>query len=126
VHVTISIGAVRPSFDCQTPEQLLASADAALYVAKRGGRNQSRIGRGAPMLVPVDASEGLEGVVQALAAAASIRARVKPAQAGETAGWRSAWRRFVSSIHALSAAPVARCCIIEDRAADCRLASHRI
>src|SRR3954454_5713747 len=29
--VTISIGAVRPSADCSTPEQLLASADAALY-----------------------------------------------------------------------------------------------
>ena len=55
VVVTISIGAVRPSPDCHTPEQLLASADAALYAAKRGGRNQARIARGAPALVPLDA-----------------------------------------------------------------------
>ncbi len=52
VHVTISIGAVRPSPECHTPEQLLASADAALYAAKRGGRNQARIARGAPAARP--------------------------------------------------------------------------
>ena len=90
VHVTISIGAVRPSPDCHTPEQLLASADAALYVAKRGGRNQSRIGRGAPMLVPVDASEGLEGVVQALAAAASIRGGVSAMHSAQVAALSTA------------------------------------
>ena len=76
VEITISIGAVRPSATCHTPEQLLASADAALYAAKRGGRNQAQIAQGAPLLVPVDASEGLEGVVQALAAAASVRGGV--------------------------------------------------
>jgi diguanylate cyclase (GGDEF)-like protein/PAS domain S-box-containing protein len=90
VHVTISIGAVRPSPDCHTPEQLLASADAALYVAKRGGRNQARIGRGAPMLVPVDASEGLEGVVQALAAAASIRGGVSAMHSAQVAALSTA------------------------------------
>jgi diguanylate cyclase (GGDEF)-like protein/PAS domain S-box-containing protein len=90
VHVTISIGAVRPSPDCHTPEQLLASADAALYVAKRGGRNQTRIGRGAPMLVPVDASEGLEGVVQALAAAASIRGGVSAMHSAQVAALSTA------------------------------------
>ena len=61
VEVTISIGAVRPSPDCHTPEQLLASADAALYAAKRGGRNQARIARGAPALVPVDRADGPRG-----------------------------------------------------------------
>ena len=90
VHVTISIGAVRPSPDCHTPEQLLASADAALYVAKRGGRNQARIGCGAPMLVPVDASEGLEGVVQALAAAASIRGGVSAMHSAQVAALSTA------------------------------------
>ena len=76
--VTISIGAVRPSPECCTPEQMLASADAALYAAKRGGRNQARIARGAPALVPFASADGLEGVVQALAAAASIRGGVAP------------------------------------------------
>jgi diguanylate cyclase (GGDEF)-like protein/PAS domain S-box-containing protein len=73
VEITISIGAVRPSAKCRTPEQMLAAADAALYAAKRGGRNRARIARGAPLLVPVDTTEGLEGVVQALAAATSVR-----------------------------------------------------
>ena len=85
VEVTISIGAVRPSPDCHTPEQLLASADAALYAAKRGGRNQARIARGAPALVPIDTAEGLEGVVQALAAAASIRGGVAPLHCAQVA-----------------------------------------
>ncbi len=85
VHVTISIGAVRPSPDCHTPEQMLASADAALYAAKRGGRNQARIARGAPALVPIDTAEGLEGVVQALAAAASIRGGVAPLHCAQVA-----------------------------------------
>ncbi|MDP9255111.1 MAG: diguanylate cyclase [Actinomycetota bacterium] len=89
-HVTISIGAVRPSLDCHTPEQLLASADAALYMAKRGGRNQTRIARGAPMLVPVDATEGLEGVVQALAAAASIRGGVSAMHSAQVAALSTA------------------------------------
>jgi diguanylate cyclase (GGDEF)-like protein/PAS domain S-box-containing protein len=90
VEVTISIGAVRPSAECRTPEQLLASADAALYAAKRGGRNQARIARGAPMLVPVDATEGLEGVVQALAAAASIRGGVGPMHCSQVAALSTA------------------------------------
>ncbi|HEY3612278.1 MAG TPA: HD domain-containing phosphohydrolase, partial [Gaiellales bacterium] len=85
VEVTISIGAVRPSAECHTPEQLLASADAALYAAKRGGRNQARIARGAPALVPIDTAEGLEGVVQALAAAASIRGGVAPMHCAQVA-----------------------------------------
>jgi diguanylate cyclase (GGDEF)-like protein/PAS domain S-box-containing protein len=85
VEVTISIGAVRPSADCHTPEQLLASADAALYAAKRGGRNQGRIAHGAPVLVSVDAAEGLEGVVQALAAAASVRGGISPMHAAQVA-----------------------------------------
>jgi diguanylate cyclase (GGDEF)-like protein/PAS domain S-box-containing protein len=85
VEVTISIGAVRPSPECHTPEQLLASADAALYAAKRGGRNQARIARGAPALVPIDTAEGLEGVVQALAAAASTRGGVAPLHCAQVA-----------------------------------------
>jgi two-component system cell cycle response regulator len=90
VRVTISIGAVRPTAECHTPEQLLASADAALYTAKRGGRNQARIARGAPMLVPMEASDGLEGVVQALAAAASIRGGVGPMHCSEVAALSTA------------------------------------
>jgi diguanylate cyclase (GGDEF)-like protein/PAS domain S-box-containing protein len=90
VRVTISIGAVRPTADCNTPEQLLASADAALYAAKRGGRNQARIARGAPLLVPVDSTEGLEGVVQALAAAASIRGGVGPLHCAQVAALSTA------------------------------------
>jgi diguanylate cyclase (GGDEF)-like protein len=90
VHVTISIGAVRPSADCHTPEQMLASADAALYAAKRGGRNQTRIARGAPLLVPVESVEGLEGVVQALAAAASIRGGVGPMHCSQVAALATA------------------------------------
>ncbi|HET6172047.1 MAG TPA: diguanylate cyclase [Gaiellales bacterium] len=90
VDVTISIGAVRPSAECHTPEQLLASADAALYAAKHGGRNQARIARGAPMLVPVDASEGLEGIVQALAAAASIRGGAGPMHSAQVAALSTA------------------------------------
>jgi diguanylate cyclase (GGDEF)-like protein/PAS domain S-box-containing protein len=85
VEVTISIGAVRPSPECHTPEQMLASADTALYAAKRGGRNQARIARGAPALVPIDTAEGLEGVVQALAAAASIRGGVAPLHCAQVA-----------------------------------------
>jgi diguanylate cyclase (GGDEF)-like protein/PAS domain S-box-containing protein len=90
VRVTISIGAVRPSADCHTPQQLLASADAALYAAKRAGRNQARIARGAPVLVPVNAGEGLEGIVQALAAAASIRGGVGPMHASQVAALSTA------------------------------------
>jgi len=90
VEVTISIGAVRPSADCHTPEQLLASADAALYAAKRGGRNQARIARGAPALVPVQRSDGLESVVQALAAAASIRGGVAPLHCSRVAALATA------------------------------------
>ena len=90
VEVTISIGAVRPSATCHTPEQLLASADAALYAAKRGGRNQAQIAQGAPLLVPVDATEGLEGVVQALAAAASVRGGVGPMHAARVAALSTA------------------------------------
>jgi diguanylate cyclase (GGDEF)-like protein/PAS domain S-box-containing protein len=85
VDVTISVGAVRPAPECHTPEQLLASADAALYAAKRGGRNQARIARGAPALVPIDTAEGLEGVVQALAAAASVRGGVAPLHCAQVA-----------------------------------------
>ena len=90
VVITISIGAVRPSPDCHTPEQLLASADAALYAAKRGGRNQVRIARGAPALVPLDRSDGLEGVVQALAAAASVRGGVAPMHSAQVAALATA------------------------------------
>jgi diguanylate cyclase (GGDEF)-like protein len=88
--ITISIGAVRPSPDCDTPEQLLASADAALYAAKRGGRNQVRIARGAPALVPLDRSDGLEGVVQALAVAASVRGGVAPMHCAQVAALATA------------------------------------
>ena len=90
VVITISIGAVRPSPDCNTPEQLLASADAALYAAKRAGRNQVRIARGAPALVPLDRSDGLEGVVQALAAAASVRGGVAPMHCAQVAALATA------------------------------------
>jgi diguanylate cyclase (GGDEF)-like protein/PAS domain S-box-containing protein len=90
VVVTISIGAVRPSPECSTPEQLLASADAALYAAKRGGRNQARIARGAPALVPMDTADGLEGIVQALAAAASIRGGVAPLHCAQVAALSTA------------------------------------
>ena len=90
VVITISIGAVRPSPDCHTPEQLLASADAALYAAKRGGRNQVRIARGAPALVPLERSDGLEGVVQALAAAASVRGGVAPMHSAQVAALATA------------------------------------
>ena len=81
---------MRPSPECHTPEQLLASADAALYAAKRGGRNQARIARGAPALVPIDTAEGLEGVVQALAAAASIRGGVAPLHCAQVAALSTA------------------------------------
>ena len=90
VVVTISIGAVRPSPECHTPEQLVASADAALYAAKRGGRNQARIARGAPALVPVATADGLEGIVQALAAAASIRGGVAPLHCAQVAALATA------------------------------------
>lgn len=90
VVVTISIGAVRPSPECHTPEQLVASADAALYAAKRGGRNQARIARGAPALVPVATADGLEGVVQALAAAASARGGVAPLHCAQVAALSTA------------------------------------
>jgi diguanylate cyclase (GGDEF)-like protein len=90
VVITISIGAVRPSSGCHTPEQLLAGADAALYEAKRGGRNQARIARGAPALVPLERSDGLEGVVQALAAAASIRGGVAPLHCAQVAALATA------------------------------------
>jgi putative nucleotidyltransferase with HDIG domain len=69
---------------------LLASADAALYAAKRGGRNQARIARGAPALVPVDTADGLEGIVQALAAAASIRGGVTPLHCAQVAALATA------------------------------------
>ncbi len=90
VTATISIGAVQPTADCHTPEQLLASADAALYAAKRGGRNQTRIARGAPALVPLDGADGLEGIVQALAAAASIRGGVAPMHSAQVAALATA------------------------------------
>ena len=90
VLVTISIGAVRPSPECSTSEQLLASADAALYAAKRGGRNQARIARGAPALVPIATADGLEGVVQALAAAASIRGGTAPLHCAQVAALSTA------------------------------------
>jgi diguanylate cyclase (GGDEF)-like protein/PAS domain S-box-containing protein len=90
VEITISIGAVRPSPDCHTSEQLLAGADAALYAAKRGGRNQARIARGAPTLVPVEERDGLESVVQALAAAASVRGGVGPMHCSQVAALATA------------------------------------
>jgi diguanylate cyclase (GGDEF)-like protein/PAS domain S-box-containing protein len=90
VVVTISIGSARPSPECHSPEQLLASADAALYAAKRGGRNQARIARGAPALVPVATADGLEGVVQALAAAASVRGGVAPMHCAQVAALSTA------------------------------------
>ena len=45
---------------------------------------------GAPLLVPVDATEGLEGVVQALAAAASVRGGVAPMHAAQVAALSTA------------------------------------
>ena len=90
MRVTISIGAVRPSPDCHTPEQLLASADAALYAAKRGGRNQARIAHGAPCSSRSTRADGLEGIVQALAAAASIRGGVGPMHCSEVAALSTA------------------------------------
>jgi diguanylate cyclase (GGDEF)-like protein len=40
LHVTASFGLSQLDSDCQTPESWLAKADAALYRAKRGGRNR--------------------------------------------------------------------------------------
>ncbi len=40
LHVTGSFGLSQLDSDCQTPESWLAKADAALYRAKRGGRNR--------------------------------------------------------------------------------------
>ena len=100
--VTISIGAVRPSPECHTPEQLVASADAALYAAKHSGRNQARIARGAPALVPIATADGLEGVVQALAAAASTRGGVAPLHCAQVAALSTA----VAAQLGLSAATV--------------------
>jgi diguanylate cyclase (GGDEF)-like protein/PAS domain S-box-containing protein len=91
--VTISVGAVRPSAECHTPEQLIASADAALYEAKRGGRNQVRIARGAPALAPVDAEDGLDDMVQALAAAASANGGVAPLHAAHVSALATAVAR---------------------------------
>ena len=46
--------------------------------------------RGAPALVPIDRAEGLEGVVQALAAAASIRGGVAPLHCAQVAALSTA------------------------------------
>jgi len=43
IPVTVSIGAVLAS-SADTPDEVLRRADAALYVAKEGGRNQVRVG----------------------------------------------------------------------------------
>jgi diguanylate cyclase (GGDEF)-like protein len=40
LSVTLSIGAAEPGGDATTPAQVLKAADAALYRAKRGGRNR--------------------------------------------------------------------------------------
>jgi len=40
LSVTLSIGAAAPGGEAQTPAQVLKAADAALYRAKRGGRNR--------------------------------------------------------------------------------------
>ena len=42
--ITVSIGVARSSDKETTPEQLLSAADAALYVAKRSGRNRVEVG----------------------------------------------------------------------------------
>lgn len=43
-QITISLGVAVAAADLTTPAQLLARADAALYAAKAGGRNQVRVG----------------------------------------------------------------------------------
>ncbi|HET6631768.1 MAG TPA: GGDEF domain-containing protein [Rhodanobacteraceae bacterium] len=42
-HVTVSVGVATVSNTCDTPGLLLQAADAALYEAKEGGRNQVRV-----------------------------------------------------------------------------------
>jgi two-component system chemotaxis family response regulator WspR len=57
-HVTLSIGGVVALRGEITPERLIAAADAALYRAKRAGRNRAFVGKldeAAPASAPIAA-----------------------------------------------------------------------
>jgi len=54
VAVTISIGVSELSESCQTPGQIIAAADVALYAAKHGGRNRVEVAgpQSVPPIIP--------------------------------------------------------------------------
>jgi diguanylate cyclase (GGDEF)-like protein len=67
VHVTVSIGVVQADAAAQGLRDLMASADAALYAAKRNGRN-----RVIQSLDGIDLAPGAHAVAPALAAGESV------------------------------------------------------